>query len=1290
MFRQVWAKQMVACLLLGIGFVNSASAEIWSGTTGILNTVITNNGVFDCTECHSVSNTVAGGLVANSRHGAPITANFDAAPGPGSDLNAYINATTSTLLYAVESVDFAGDTTNNLYEKASVWVGDGTMPYDPTAVDYTAATDLSAAKKTAIRNWALDGAPYAAATANTHSDVQVSNPTLVTGKTTATLKGTVNTNVHSGTTVPGTYYFEYNTVASGNYNLSTSLLNRERSETSSAVVSENVTNLICGTTYQHRAVATNGHGTTTDATPSTFTTDACTAPVIHVSGFANNGPLALNLSKGQLLTNDDFLITATDVDDTSTLDWSISSPATTNGITTPTVAGVAATSSTNTANPAITYTAPDTVPANPLVSFTVQVEDETPGTTLKDTIVINVTIVDNAPTIDEGATLDFPVAEDSIDNELQLIATDIDGDPLTWTTQVLPAGSYTGAVNAGDDTKFDVTYSPVGDADTLDADTFTVRVSDGTGFSEIVVSVDITGSPDDPVANDDPDFEVLVNSSNNILAVLSNDTDVDTGDTKTLAAQVIDGSNGGTITVNSAGSANNTLSYTPVTNAVVVETFNYTITDSFGRTDTALVTVSPFDTDMDGVFDYVDNCAATPNGPLLGSDNQADNDNDQIINVNTTSDPADPLVGGDACDTDDDNDGMSDADELLYPLCLDKDNAADATEDCDGDGIDNATEINDGNPDTVPNADSVGPTVIAPADITVTATGLLTVVDLGKPTGSDGNDGASSIFKAAIDLSADDLIALDTPVTGCEAFTNYETDIEPFRPGTYTVTWATCDSAGNSGRDSQIVNVKPLVGMTAGQSIGEGQTVNVDVVLNGDPIDYSATVNYTLSGTAATSDHDGVDGTVEFTEGGGNIGVISIKTLADVITEGDETIVITLGTPDNIALGTATVHTVTITEANIAPVAVLSVTQPSALLDKRGNVVYTTDGAVKIEAIANDGNEDTLSFDWSATDDRLLRAATITTPKQLDFDPSDTNLVAGDFYNVVVTISDGTSSITVQRLLQVQNAVAVTLDAGVDRDGDGRDDDDPLEGYGDDDADGIPNYADNSSLPANAIENNTIDFNSNFIIETDPGLHIALGETAVAAQATGIQVGLQDIINHGGNGGTAVSNATTDYTFLSTLLSFEISGLSESISSANVVIPLPSAIQADSIYRKYNSSGWFDFVIDDNNVLRTSAGSDGTCPQPGSALYVQGLTIGDLCLQLTIEDGGANDADGERNFIIRDPGGLALAPEPEVVEQPSKANGRVGSVSLWFMLLLSLVAIMLWRIRQQKLLKQKV
>lgn len=99
-------------------------------------------------------------------------------------------------------------------------------------------------------------------------------------------------------------------------------------------------------------------------------------------------------------------------------------------------------------------------------------------------------------------------------------------------------------------------------------------------------------------------------------------------------------------------------------------------TDSDGLTDYAEVKVfgtnpNDIDTDADGVQDDIDNCKITANTP------QTDTDSDGQ---------------GDACDSDDDGDGMPDSWETangLNPL-----SSADATQDPDGDTLTNLAEYN--------------------------------------------------------------------------------------------------------------------------------------------------------------------------------------------------------------------------------------------------------------------------------------------------------------------------------------------------------------------------------------------------------------------------------------------------------------------------------------------------------------------------------------------------------------------------------------------------------------------
>ena len=87
---------------------------------------------------------------------------------------------------------------------------------------------------------------------------------------------------------------------------------------------------------------------------------------------------------------------------------------------------------------------------------------------------------------------------------------------------------------------------------------------------------------------------------------------------------------------------------------------------------------------------------------------------------------------------------------------------------------------------------------------------------------------------------------------------------------------------------------------------------------------------------------------------------------------------------------------------------------------------------------------------------------------------------------------------------------------------------------------------------------------------------------------------------------------------------------------------------------------WLDFVEDDRNELRSAPGDNGSCPQPGSNLYRPGLNSGDLCLQLIIQDDSASDGGGLRNYIVKDPDGLAPAAEEAVDTSAEQATGTVA------------------------------
>jgi len=112
-------------------------------------------------------------------------------------------------------------------------------------------------------------------------------------------------------------------------------------------------------------------------------------------------------------------------------------------------------------------------------------------------------------------------------------------------------------------------------------------------------------------------------------------------------------------------------------------------------TQSAMITVAPGsnepDADHDGITDGADNCPLVPNPDQTNTD--------VVLNNN-------PDAEGDACDADDDGDGLPDAYEDGNGL--DSLDPADAFEDTDGDGLTRLQEYQYGTDDNKPDSDGDG------------------------------------------------------------------------------------------------------------------------------------------------------------------------------------------------------------------------------------------------------------------------------------------------------------------------------------------------------------------------------------------------------------------------------------------------------------------------------------------------------------------------------------------------------------------------------------------------------
>lgn len=580
------------------------------------------------------------------------------------------------------------------------------------------------------------------------------------------------------------------------------------------------------------------------------------------------------------------------------------------------------------------------------------------------------------------------------------------------------------------------------------------------------------------------------------------------------------------------------------------------------------------DSDDDGINDGWE----IENGldPLNDADGERDADFDALSNREEFDADTDPR------DTDTDGDGMPDAFEVRNGLDPKVD---DADLDLEGDGTSNLVEFEQS---ADPQGDDTAPVVTAPANITANSTGALTAVPLGAASAQDARGGA----------------VVATP-----------DDDGPFAPGRHRLTWSASDVMGNVGEAHQTVDVIPLVDVAVGQVVDEGDTVTVLVQLNGAAVSYPVRVDYSVAGAATNpEDHDAAGGSVLI--GSGTSVGIPIEIVADNYFEGDETFTLKIESAVNAVLGVQRSHTITITQANVRPLARIVVRQ-------RGDVVTTAPangGPLTISAEVTDPNAgDEHTYDWSRTAPGTLNPGDYA-DSSYSIDPA---ALAQGLYRLTVDVADDGVPIglnTAMSLLKIVPAPPA-LTPGADTDGDGVADTE--EGATDDDGDRVPNYRD-----PNDAGNQLLYTSDGLVLETQTGLVLRLGEQAFANGATAAvaeaAVG-EDVENGYPNG----------------VVDFEILGV-EPGTSATVVVPLAHPIPRGAVYRKHARGAWGNFVVDDANAIASAAGANGACPAPGSGTYATGLHERDGCLALKIEDGGPNDADASANGVISDPGGLAV------------------------------------------------
>jgi len=212
-------------------------------------------------------------------------------------------------------------------------------------------------------------------------------------------------------------------------------------------------------------------------------------------------------------------------------------------------------------------------------TFTYTVSDSL-GLTDVGTVTINISATNDRPT----AVDDAGAGDEDTDITVDVLANDTDPDGDTLSIQIVSAtnGSASGVTG-------DLVFTP--DADFNGTAVVQYVANDGLALSN-VATVTITVNPvnDNPDAIDDTFTSATSTAASpvtNVYTPLGNDlVTPDFGETLVITGADVASANGGTVTFDAG-----TVSFTPADDFEGIDTFDYSISDGNGGTDTATISV---------------------------------------------------------------------------------------------------------------------------------------------------------------------------------------------------------------------------------------------------------------------------------------------------------------------------------------------------------------------------------------------------------------------------------------------------------------------------------------------------------------------------------------------------------------------------------------------------------------------------------------------------------------------------------------------------------------------------
>lgn len=521
--------------------------------------------------------------------------------------------------------------------------------------------------------------------------------------------------------------------------------------------------------------------------------------------------------------------------------------------------------------------------------------------------------------------------------------------------------------------------------------------------------------------------------------------------------------------------------------------------------------------------------------------------------------------------------------------------------------------------------------------------------------------------------------------------------------GFYLARWETKDSNGNTANYYHPAIVIPVATLLQSPTAVIGGEVKITIELNGKPLsdfygpdpllrpenlnvaaksenikgDTVAALYIEFSGTVIDkiihNDDDDDDDIKIYIEEGQTVGTEYFEIPDNIgITTSDTLFATIVGADGPIEIGEQNTITIPLTDQNIAPrvgelkaylndsycVGAKAIGKVSAKCSPKPlyGISFNKSNSYPVVIETNVIDEDDTTSVWEITGATEYSSGS----EYFSFIPDQ---ASANIVKVKLTVTDEGGLATTKSLDILLTSANPPLLSADDTDGDGTSDSE--EGTGDSDGDGIADYLDNNpninQLPLG---------NDNDPMFVGSGITLTLGTTKRSADTYGADnatVSDDDLINHGDKGADAPNN-TSDSSYpienrISPVIDFEVRGFAEG-ETIDIVIPLPDGVSIPNkaVYRKYTAAdGWNNFKTNANNVIASAPrNTNDTCPAVASVEYTSGLTKGDQCIRLSIEDGGPNDADLEANGVIVDPGVLT---KPDEVDTTTPVDTPVSTTT---------------------------